>query len=178
MSRAWRRAEAAAERRDHRRRRGLSPTCPQCRSVQVIAIPVELGRAGPGFYGQKLEGCRRCGAVWEAVPHELIWDPSTPYCSFSEPCDNCAFRPGSPEQADTEEWRATIAALKAGGSFHCHKGVPIDPGHEHGFRYPVEEDGSPDQSRMRFCRGYLNALGRWWKRHADDTPHIEEGDAP
>jgi hypothetical protein len=52
---------------------------------------------------------------------------------LSAPCDNCAFRPGSPEQADTAKWKELIAKLRAGGTFHCHKGVPIAPESEDGF---------------------------------------------
>lgn len=61
-----------------------------------------------------------------------------------------------PEQADTEEWKKTIASLKAGGGFYCHKGVPIDPSNENGFAYP--EDGR-NPRKMRLCRGYLNMWG-------------------
>ena len=77
--------------------------------------------------------------------------------SFSAPCDNCAFRPESPEQADTAKWKELIAKLRAGGAFHCHKGVPIAPKSEDGFAYPKHKP-----EKLRLCRGYLNALGKWW----------------
>jgi hypothetical protein len=65
-------------------------------------------------------------AWWEPLDKALIWDPSDQSASLREPCDNCAFRPDSPEQADTAMWNELIAKLRAGGTFHCHKGVPID----------------------------------------------------
>jgi len=55
-----------------------------------------------------------------------------------------------------------IASLRAGASFHCHKGVPIVPDSEHGFAFPHRPDGTADKSKLRLCRGYLNALGKWW----------------
>jgi len=49
------------------------------------------------------------------------------------------------------------AQLRAGGAFHCHKGVPLDPEGEDGFDYPKDRP-----EKLRLCRGYLNALGKWW----------------
>ena len=52
--------------------------------------------------------CRDCRAVWEAFPPVYARDP---VCA--EPCDNCAFRPGSPEQADPERWKRVEANAPA-----------------------------------------------------------------
>lgn len=174
MNRTERRVLASARqsRRRAAARAGQLPTCPKCRSTNVVKLPtsVPLPRhPAPGFYDRELEGCRRCKAIWEAVPRELIWDPPDPLCSFSEPCGNCAFRPGSPEQQDREGWREMIADLQAGVGFYCHKGVPIDPDSPHGFRYPTRDDGTPDRGRMRLCRGYLNMIGSLWAK-AGVTP--------
>jgi hypothetical protein len=121
-------------------------------------------------YGPGLAVCRNCKTLWEPFDPEQIWDTSDPHCSFREPCNNCAFRPGSPEQADPEKWKLLLDQLKCGASFHCHKGVPIEPGAEHGFAYPtralvVDVPGVPrieervgDKSKLRLCRGYLNAM--------------------
>jgi hypothetical protein len=68
-----------------------------------------------------------------------------------------AFRPGSPEQTHAEKWKELIAKLRAGATFHCHKGVPLDPEGEDGFAYPKDRP-----EKLRLCRGYLNALGKWW----------------
>jgi hypothetical protein len=40
-----------------------------------------------------------------------------------------------------------IASLRAGASFHCHKGVSIEPRSEHGFAYPNDEAGKPAKPR-------------------------------
>jgi len=114
------------------------------------------------FYGQQIATCADCRTAWEPVDDSLVWDRSDPCASLSQPCDNCAFRPGSPEQADVPKWKEMIAALRAGAAFHCHKGVPIAPGSEHGFAYPLDADGKHAKSKLRLCRGYLNALGKWW----------------
>ena len=37
------------------------------------------------------------------------------------------------------------------------KGVPLDPEGEDGFAYPKDKP-----EKLRLCRGYLNALGKWW----------------
>jgi hypothetical protein len=108
------------------------------------------------FYGRRLTVCR-CGAAWEPIDESSILDRDDETSSFTKPCDNCAFRPGSPEQADKVKWGELIASLKAGGSFYCHKGVPIAPESKDGFAYPSE------RRKLRFCRGYLDALGKWWK---------------
>lgn len=132
--------------------------CPACLSTNVMTCDTP---DGVDFYGNKLTVCQ-CGAAWEPISEADIWDREDEACSTREPCDNCAFRPGSPEQADKEKWGDLIAKLKAGGSFYCHKGVPIAPNSELGFKYPK------DARKLRLCRGYLNALGKWWKvDHAD-----------
>jgi hypothetical protein len=106
-------------------------------------------------YGPGLAVCANCRTLWEPFEPAQIWDTSNPLCSFREPCNNCAFRPGSDEQKDRESWVKLIGSLKKGGSFYCHKGVPIQPNAEHGFAYP--KDGN-DPKKLRLCRGYLNAL--------------------
>jgi hypothetical protein len=112
---------------------------------------------GIKFYGRQIALCANCRTAWEPVDGTLIWDPSDPSASFSKPCNNCAFRPESPEQADTAKWKEVIAKLRAGGTFHCHKGVPLDPEGEDGSAYPKDRP-----EKLRLCRGYLNALGKWW----------------
>lgn len=115
-----------------------------------------------GFYARELAVCGGCGVAWEPIPEDQVWDRSDPHCSLREPCSNCAFRPGSPEQANPEEWKKLIASLRGGASFYCHKGVPLEPGGEEGFAYPKDAAGKPIIAKQRLCRGYLNALGKWW----------------
>lgn len=153
---------------------GTFGCCPKCRSANVGYDPTYSFKG----YGPGICVCKNCETLWEPIDPALIWDKSDPYCSSSEPCNNCAFRPGSPEQQDTEKWRDMILSLRQGEQFYCHKGVPIEAGAEHGFAYPqkeitVELEGVPptnvmvsDRARLRLCRGYLNALGKWWKADA------------
>jgi hypothetical protein len=47
---------------------------------------------------------------------------SDPSASLREPYDNCAFRPGSPEQADTAKWKELIAKLRPGGNAPLSQG--------------------------------------------------------
>lgn len=131
---------------------GGSKRCPRCFGTKVLCTPAPEGTE---FYGRVIAICR-CGTAWEPIDESLIWDRDDHVCSFARPCDDCAFRPGAPEQADKEKWLELIRALKAGGTFYCHKGVPIAPGSEHGFAFP------DDRRKLRICRGYLDALGKWW----------------
>jgi hypothetical protein len=114
--------------------------------------------------------CGRCWIAWEPIDEATIWDRDDPQCSGREPCDNCAFRPGSHEQGNTEKWKLMVASLREGAQFYCHKGVPIDPRSVDGFAYPERttvafghEVKIKDTSKMRLCRGYLNAIGKWWR---------------
>lgn len=152
----------------------VPPECPKCGSPNVVRI---LKEAIPPNIRKHLdcdiEICNACRAVWEAFPAGgYIEDP---VCA--EPCDNCAFRPGSPEQQDPETWRALMDSLKAndgawqGGRFYCHKHVAIDmtkgPGNFLFPQKPVTMDGVPmretdgtpvlthDTSKMRTCSGFL-----------------------
>lgn len=135
--------------------------CPKCASRRVATIPVPPTE----FYATTLEACLNCKSVWEPIDPAQIWDPDDPLCSFREPCGNCAFRPGSPEQADTAKWRELIASLRNGASFHCHKGVPIDPTDENGFAYPK------NKAKLRLCRGFLDMWGRTIaKASVEDVP--------
>jgi len=131
---------------------GGAHRCPRCLSTNVTTADVPDGVT---FYARRLAICA-CGAAWEPIDEAFVWDRDDEYCSTQEPCDNCAFRPGSPEQANATKWNELIENLKSGGQFFCHKGVPIDPDSKDGFAYPR------DRNKLRLCRGYLNALGKWW----------------
>ena len=144
--------------------KGSEGRCPKCASTKVAVDPALTA----GGYGPGLAVCANCKALWEPFKDDDIWDDDDHLCSFKEPCDNCAFRKGSPEQADRVEWAGIMESVKEHGGFFCHKGVPIETGAEHGFAYPSREvmvtvDGVtgktsvPDRSKLRSCRGYLNA---------------------
>lgn len=127
--------------------------CPRCASRRTVDVDAE---SVTGFYSRVVRACVNCETIWEPfVPTETI-DPTDRLASFIEPCNNCAFRPGSPEQQDAEEWKKTIASLKAGGRFFCHKGVPIDIENPNGFAYP---DDGQNTKKMRLCRGFLKMWG-------------------
>jgi hypothetical protein len=140
---------------------GTERCCPKCKGGHVRTHDTTEIRPLE-FYSRKIATCSDCHAAWEPIDESLIWDRSDACASLSEPCGNCAFRPGSPEQSDPAKWKEMIASLRAGASFYCHKGVPIAPDSEHGFAYPHDAAGKPVTSKLRLCRGYLNALGKWW----------------
>jgi len=126
--------------------------CPCCASRRWTDVEAPSPK---GFYARVIRVCANCKTLWEPFdPVETI-DPDDRYASFKDPCNNCAFRKGSPEQEDKEEWAKTMASLKGGNRFYCHKGVPIDINNDHGFAYP---GGGQETRKMRLCRGYLNAI--------------------
>lgn len=138
--------------------------CPKCASRKVRCVT-----APTGFYADTLEVCVNCKAMWEPFDPAQLLDAHLPTTSsFKEPCDNCAFRPGSPEQQDPEKWATLMASLKENGQFFCHKGVPITPGEGHGFAYPtklVSKELHPtatteDLKKLRMCRGWLTMWGK------------------
>lgn len=133
--------------------------CPRCGHDKVARAEVKKGTFGG--YGPVIAVCQACKCLWEPVHHDLIWDPDDPLCSFSQPCDNCAFRPGSTEQRDKATWEKVKENIRQSGGFYCHKGVPIEPGAEHGFAYPHDATGKPEFQKLRTCRGWLNA----WSAH-------------
>ncbi len=130
--------------------------CPRCGSRAWIEPRVP----SPGrFYSDDARGCRNCGTLWEPFAVADLVDQDEQLSSFHHPCNNCAFRKGSPEQRDPEAFANLRAKLGwHGASFYCHKGVPIDPQNENGFAYP--KDGK-DPRKLRLCRGYLNQLGNF-----------------
>jgi transcription elongation factor Elf1 len=157
--------------------RGSTLHCPKCASSKVGYEP-NLKFKG---YGPGIAVCRNCEATWEPFLPEHLWDPSDPVASFKDPCNNCAFRPGSPEQKDPAKWRELIGQLSQGQAFYCHKGVPIEPDAEHGFAYPQKtvpiELGDlkttttvADRSKLRLCRGFLNQMEKLHR-------HLMKGEA-
>jgi hypothetical protein len=97
--------------------------------------------------------CLDCSAVWEAYPADWKHDVVE-----ATPCDNCAFKKGSPEQSDKEAWLELIAKLRAGGDFRCHKGAPILIDKSAGT---VEFDECWVQRRGRTCAGFIRAVWQW-----------------
>lgn len=145
--------------------------CPKCGSRKVR--PMSMPKTG--FYAETVETCVNCKAIWEPFDPAQLLDADMPRTSsFKEPCDNCAFQPGSVEQQNPEQWAELMASLKNNGRFYCHKGVPIDPGGKHGFAYPekpVSKELAPgtmfqDVKRLRMCRGWLKMWGAQMQKEA------------
>lgn len=138
--------------------------CPNCRSHRIAC--------GTGL-AQMYDFCTKCLKLWERIPASEHFTIDGEMMAFHFPCDNCAFRGKSAERMDPERWNELQLSLAYGaGAFYCHKGIPLDvrnaePGGALEFEFPkkrktVDIAGSCvpystyDQSRMRFCRGYLN----------------------
>lgn len=136
--------------------------CPRCGSRRWATVV-----APSDFYSDELQVCSNCKTIWEPFDPADVPDPKyEPLGAFKQPCGNCAFRKGSPEQQSgrldkirPKNWQ--------GPFFFCHKGVPIDPEHPDGFAYP---GGGKDGRKLRLCRGYLNALPKPEPYCPEDIP--------
>lgn len=124
--------------------------CPKCKSPNIEIIPFLRD-------GTLLEACRTCGAFWEAELREP--------CSGT-PCDNCAWRPGSPERSDPEKWAHLMSEFKRGAIFYCHKRVPAQLDENgYSFQFNIElHDGRQTCTNAPVCAGWLNwKLGQIYK---------------
>lgn len=126
--------------------------CPSCASRRTV---VEQAPALALSHVPTLMGCcADCGTVWEAYPSDWKHD----VCE-AEPCDNCAFRGGSPESGDRAEWRNMLTKLRAGGQeFRCHKGAPLVIDKE---ASTVEFDEAWVQRQGRMCAGFHRIMVTW-----------------
>jgi hypothetical protein len=160
MGEAKRRADARYEAKPYRPPR----RCPRCKSTRI-----EHKRLmGTSHVETDYDMCLNCATCWEAYPENWCED-----VVGAEPCDNCAFRPGSPEQADPEEWKKLVALLKAGREFRCHKGSPI-LGLAPGSDSKVEFDADWVQKHGRTCAGFMRMVWSmrdkgedWFSRHME-----------
>jgi len=135
--------------------------CPRCASRKWISPQSEGIPPSGDFYAADVRVCMNCRTIWEPFdPADLLDPKHEPLGAFNHPCNNCAFRKGSPEQRDPEGFAKLRATLGwRGASFYCHKGVPVEPLSKDGFAYPKDAAGRPVQRKLRLCRGYLNQIG-------------------
>lgn len=146
--------------------------CPKCGSRRWLDVEQNVTK----FYAATLRVCGNCETAWEPIDPAQLLDPKhEPLGAFRQPCNNCAFRKGSPEQADSDAWQSTMFSLANGNGFYCHKGVPVTPGNEHGFAYP---EGGKNPHKLRLCRGYLNSVVGPSLRNAVDSCIIGAPDVP
>ncbi len=150
MGAAKRRAAAFGEAVPHRPPR----VCPKCKSIRIERTT--LPATGLSVRETLYDLCRDCATVWEAYPDDWCED-----VVGAEPCDNCAFRPGSPEQDDPEGWKHLVEILRSGGEFRCHKGAPILGL----LKTPpkTEFDAAWVQKRGSKCAGFMRMV---WAMHA------------
>jgi len=147
--------------------------CPRCGSRKSVEVGAMQSQA---FYSKDARCCDNCKTLWEPFSEDQLLDPKRePLGAFKHPCNNCAFRKGSPEQSDPEAFARLREQLGwLGGSFYCHKGVPIDPNDSDGFAYPRNSEGKPIPRKLRLCRGYLNQLGSFPMDKKLDQQEISE----
>lgn len=144
--------------------------CPNCKSIRIERTT--LPPTGLSHRATAYDLCRECATVWEAYPDDWCED-----VVGADPCDNCAFRSGSPEQQDPKGWKTLIDALRAGQEFRCHKGAPIKGlfDRKRGTKpdtFEVEFDEDWVQKHGRKCAGFMRLVWamrdkgeNWVERH-------------
>ena len=91
----------------------------------------------------------RCG-------REDLIDQENALSIFRRPCDNCAWRKGSPERSDPDKWEHLQQQIHyCGATFYCHKGVPLSDEEGQTHDQPKLPNGKHNTKNMRLCAGYL-----------------------
>lgn len=132
--------------------------CPRCGSDSVAHITL--------VDSSHIAGCTKCQTLWEPFSPSDLSSPNNPNSIFKKPCENCAFRPGSPEREDPVKWQALWEELilTQGSAFFCHKGVPLSTEEGQSHEHPKCPDGTYDTKNMRHCAGWLaSKLGYIYK---------------
>jgi len=130
----------------------------------------------PEFEGDEAMRCGGCGSrnmlqhttSCDGVLHGVCEDcqrfqeVETRDWPLKDMCDNCAFRKGSPEQADPYRWAEIMETLQTEQPFHCHKGLNANLNPVTGtitFDAP-----DPDEGRVTICAGWFSALMAKYKK--------------
>lgn len=115
--------------------------CPFCRSQDLRGVELDESR-------ELVLVCMACASLFEP---ETRTDP----CAAM--CNNCAWRPGSPERADPWHWSLIIEqTIEAGQPFHCHKNL-LAQLTERGYRFVAPGD----LAQMTPCAGWRSRLAAY-----------------
>lgn len=112
----------------------LPQTCPSCGSSNVV------------YPEGTREACACADCLQLYVPENRL-DPA------KQLCDDCAWRPGSPERQDEYRWAMIVEAtiVKQEHPFYCHKGMACElnaGGNAIGYIRPESE------ADMKPCAGW------------------------
>lgn len=114
-------------------RHQIPPICGGCGSPVLLITHLPDGKYG----------C--CSACLRLQEIETRADPA------AQLCDNCAFRPGSPERADPWGWMRKTEAFEYGQLFYCHKGMKAELTSDGSLRYLP----GADLATLKPCAGWL-----------------------
>ena len=162
--------------------------CPvlTCKSPRIIhhGAKSKVGLAIARAWGNRaycpIDQCADCNAIWEPWPAGTSID-----CVERGPCDNCAYRVGSRESSNPDEW-ANLKAIAqnaaefgavpealGGKWFSCHKGIPIRLDKENGSIEFDYQSAGIDPFRQS-CAGFLRMMWAFQKpkrtRNAEAAP--------
>lgn len=118
-------------------RHAIDPICGGCGATGLI-----LSEKADTTYGL----CPDCERLQEV---ELRADPC------AQLCDNCAFRPDSPERTDPWGWmRMQEKHIEGGVPFYCHKGLPLEFNLK-GSTHVIDTDATRLEAKEKPCAGWL-----------------------
>jgi hypothetical protein len=119
-------------------RHRIAPICAGCGSRHLVTAYAEGGHYGV---------CLHCERLQEL---ETRADPSR------QLCDDCAFRPGSPERADPWGWmRMTERHIEDGVPFYCHKGLALEFDPQKAMMTVKVAPGLEAEATRKPCAGWL-----------------------
>lgn len=107
--------------------------------------------------------CDGRGIVPEALAREMAEQgctlrplPPLPVTAavMPAPCEDCAFRRGSPEREDPSAWAALQRSVADGKTFYCHQGMHLTA---RGRYVPRAEDAEGVPVGHPLCAGYVRA---------------------
>lgn len=108
--------------------------------------------------------CEGAGAITAAQAATWTEETSDPVRELApvpkrmaKPCDDCAFRRGSPER-DGAEWPAIVESVAEGEPFFCHVGMLVDSGGRHVPPAGFDDEGRPIGAPV--CAGWARARRR------------------
>lgn len=111
----------------------MSYTCPACNSTKTKTLELE---------DSLFSVCQDCAALFV---------PETREVPALQLCDDCAWRPGSPEREDPWKWLQMIETTIEGGQpFYCHKGLTCQIKNST-LKYLIPEGGT---EAMTPCAGW------------------------
>jgi hypothetical protein len=137
---------------DHEQTLNCGEPCIFCGYAEVAELVMDKNDRR-----ERVRFCAKC---------EKVWEPEHRDKPAKQMCNNCAFRPGSPERSAPDSWRQLREqSVEAGQPFACHKDMPavVTPGT--GYRFLGAD---LERDKVTYCAGWLAHRCAWLAMQADE----------